>query len=98
MAIVSFCDKVTEEICEGQTTKQGHKRLPQELHEKARIKLARLAAASSLNDLLELRGNRLEILKGDRAGQFSIRINDQYRICFRWVNNNAYDVEITDYH
>ena len=98
MAIVSFRYKVSEEICNSTFTKQSHKRLPAELHEKARIKLARLAATTSLNDLQDLRGNRLEMLKGDRSGQYSIRINGQYRICFRWLDNDAYDVEITDYH
>ncbi len=66
--------------------------------QKAQIKLARISAATSLEDLRELRGNRLEILQGDRQGQYSIRINDQYRICFRWLQENAYDVEIIDYH
>nr|WP_199288930.1 type II toxin-antitoxin system RelE/ParE family toxin [Pseudanabaena sp. FACHB-1998] len=72
--------------------------MPKPLHQKAQIKLARISAASSLEDLRELRGNRLEILIGDREGQYSIRINDQYRICFRWLKENAYDVEIIDYH
>jgi proteic killer suppression protein len=98
MAIKTFRDKVSEDICHGLVSKQSQKRLPPELHEKARIKLARLAAATTLGDLSELRGNRLEILKGDRAGQYSIRINDQYRICFRWQSADAFDVEITDYH
>lgn len=98
MAILTFRDKVSEDICYGRRSKQSQKRLPHELHEKARIKLARLAAAATLNDLSELRGNRFEMLKGDRAGQYSIRINDQYRICFRWQAADAYDVEITDYH
>ncbi len=64
----------------------------------ARTRLARLHAATSLNDLAQIRGNRLEALKRDRAGQHSIRINDQWRICFTWRGGNAYDVEITDYH
>ena len=58
----------------------------------------RLEAANSLRDLAALPGNRLETLKGSRQGQYSIRINDQYRICFRWENGGAYDVEIADYH
>lgn len=57
-----------------------------------------LAAATTLETLRVPPSNRLEQLKGDRAGQWSIRINDQWRICFRWENGNAYDVEITDYH
>ena len=98
MAIRSFKDKITEAVNYGQTTKQTRKLLPAELHQKAQIKLAVLGAATSLNDLLELRGNRLEALKGDRSRQYSIRINDQYRICFEWRGNDAYNVEITDYH
>ena len=63
----------------------------------ARIRLDLLSAATSLMDL-SLPGLRLEKLKGDRAGQYSIRINDQFRICFRWRDGDAHDVEITDYH
>ena len=98
MAIRTFRDRATEDICDGLATKAARKCLPNQLHEKARIKLARLAAASDMNDLSELRGNRFEMLKGDRVGQYSIRINDQYRICFRWEGTDAYDVEIADYH
>jgi len=61
------------------------------------VKLALLNAANSLKDLL-LPGLRLEKLIGDRAGQYSIRVNDQFRICFRWRDGEAHDVEITDYH
>ena len=64
----------------------------------ARTRLARLHAATSLKDLAQIRGNRLEALKRDRAGQHSIRINNQWRICFTWRDGNAYDVEIVDYH
>jgi len=64
----------------------------------ARRKLLYLSQARSLQDLLVPPGNRLETLKGDRKGQHSIRINDQWRICFRWVEGHAYDVEIVDYH
>jgi proteic killer suppression protein len=98
VAIKNFFDKTTEGICHGRVSKSSRKRLPVELHQKARIRLATLAAAVSLNDLSEIRSNRLESLKGDRKGQFSIRINDQYRICFRWQDNEAVDVEIVDYH
>ncbi|MET0752961.1 MAG: type II toxin-antitoxin system RelE/ParE family toxin [Pyrinomonadaceae bacterium] len=98
MALESFKDKLTERINSGEVSKQTRKLLPAELHQKAQIKLAVLGAAISLNDLLELRGNRFEALKGDRKGQYSIRINDQYRICFEWQGSNAYNVEITDYH
>lgn len=98
MAIESFSDKLTERINSGELSKQTQKLLPAELHQKAQIKLAILGAATSLNDLMELRGNRFEALKGDRKGQYSIRITDQYRICFEWRENNAYNVEIVDYH
>ncbi len=98
MAIKTFHDRASEDICNGRATKASRKCLPNQLHEKARIKLARLAAATELNDLTQLRGNRFEMLKGDRVGQYSIRINDQFRICFRWQESDAYDVEITDYH
>jgi proteic killer suppression protein len=64
----------------------------------ARRKLDLLASASRLDDLRAVPGNRLEALKGDRAGQYSVRINDQWRICFRWVGSDATDVEIVDYH
>jgi proteic killer suppression protein len=64
----------------------------------ARRKLEVLAAAASLHDLRSPPGNRLEALRGDRAGQHSIRINDQWRICFPWENGDAFDVEIVDYH
>jgi proteic killer suppression protein len=70
----------------------------QGIQESATRKLLMLDAAHSLEDLRALRGNRLEKLKGNRAGQFSIRINDQWRICFRWLDHDAHDVEIADYH
>ncbi|MCL1493966.1 MAG: type II toxin-antitoxin system RelE/ParE family toxin [Pseudanabaena sp. Salubria-1] len=98
MAIYNFRNKATEDINYGRVTKNSLKLLPKTLHQKAQIKLARISAATSIEDLRELRGNRLETLQGDRQGQYSIRINDQYRICFRWLQENAYDVEIIDYH
>jgi toxin HigB-1 len=66
--------------------------------EKAERKLAIVDAATTLDTLGALPGNRLEALKGDRKGQYSIRINDQWRVCFRWKDGDAYDVEIVDYH
>jgi proteic killer suppression protein len=98
MAIRSFKNKGTEDVNYGRFSKDALKLLPKELHRKAQIKLARLGAVTSLQDLQEIRGNRFEKLKGDRKGQYSIRINDQYRICLRWENENASDVEIADYH
>ena len=64
----------------------------------ARRKLEMIEVGKRLEDLRSPPGNRLELLKGDRAGQYSIRINDQFRVCFRWVENAAWDVEIVDYH
>ena len=68
------------------------------IEEQARTRLIRLDSATSLEDLRALRGNRLEALSGSRKGQFSIRINDQYRICFNWEAKGPTDAEITDYH
>ena len=98
MAIRSFKNKGTEDINYGRSSKDALKILPKELHRKAQIKLARLGAVTSMQDLQEIRGNRFEKLKGDRKGQYSLRINDQFRICFKWENENALDVEIVDYH
>ena len=98
MGIRGFKNQGTENINYGRASKEALRILPKELHRKAQVKLARLGAATSLQDLREIQGNRLEALKGDRKGQYSIRINDQYRICFRWENEQANDVEIIDYH
>jgi len=98
MAIRSFRNEATQDINYGLRSKAARRILPVVLHEKARIKLARLHAAESLRDLATLPGNRFEPLKGDRKGQYSIRINDQYRICFEWRNEMADNVEIVDYH
>jgi proteic killer suppression protein len=98
MAIRNFKNKGTEYVNYGISTQEAFRILPKELHRKARIKLARLGAATSMQDLEEIRGNRFEKLKGERKGQYSIRINDQYRICFKWEKENAVDVEIVDYH
>jgi len=68
------------------------------IEDQARTRLIRLNATQSLKDLAALRGNRLETLKGKRAGQYSIRINDQFRICFKWEEKGPSDVEIVDYH
>ena len=68
------------------------------IEDQVRTRLIRLDSATSLEDLRTIRGNRLEALSGNRKGQFSIRINDQYRICFVWTMKGPSDVEITDYH
>lgn len=98
MGILSFKNRGTEDVNYGRASKEALRILPKELHRRAQIKLARLGAVTSIQDLREIRGNRFEALKGDRKGQYSIRINDQYRICFRWKNENALEVEIVDYH
>ena len=70
----------------------------QGIFDSARGRLLRLDAANDLSELAAIRGNHLETLKGDRKGQYSIRINDRWRICFRWVDADSHDVEIVDYH
>lgn len=70
----------------------------QSIERQARRKLLYLHRARNLQDLRQPPGNQLEALKGDRQGQYSIRINDQWRVCFKWKNGDAYDVEIVDYH
>jgi len=79
-------------------TKAARAVVPALLRKVARRKLAVLALLTELNDLRVSPGNRLEALKGDRAGQHAIRLNDQYRICFVWTGTEAVDVEIVDYH
>jgi proteic killer suppression protein len=98
MTIESFKNNETEDIHYGRVTRNTLRLLPQELHHKAQVKLARLSAASKLHDLQTLPGNRFEALKGDRKGQYSIRVNDKYRICFKWAGADASFVEIVDYH
>ena len=98
MTIQNFKTKGTEDINYGRVTKEALRTLPREMQRRAQIKLARLGAVTSMQDLQEIRGNRFEKLKGERQGQYSIRINDQYRICFKWEKENATDVEIVDYH
>lgn len=74
------------------------KRLPQEVQRRAYRKLRQIHNSTSVNDLRVPPGNRLEALSGDRAGQHSIRVNNQWRICFRWEAGHAFEVEIVDYH
>jgi len=92
--IKSFRDKETERLF----ARQFSRRFSAHLHKTAWSKLALLDAAERLDDLRVPPGNRLEKLSGNREGQYSIRINDQYRVCFEWRAGDAYDVEITDYH
>lgn len=92
--IHSFADKDTARVF----ARERVRKLGPKLQRVAQKRLLILDAAEALEDLKLPPGNRLEKLKGDRAGQHSIRINDQWRICFRWSQNNAHDVEIVDYH
>jgi toxin HigB-1 len=92
--IQSFADGETERFYA--TGKS--RRLPTEIHRRAAMRLTQLNAATRVEDLRLPPSNRLEALKGDRGGQWSIRINDQWRVCFRFVNGDALDVEIVDYH
>jgi proteic killer suppression protein len=94
----SFRNQGIEDIFNGKASKAARVICPQELWKRAGRKLDQIDSAASLDDLKVPPGNRLELLKGDRAGQYSIRINDQYRICFGWSEKGATEVEIVDYH
>ncbi|MEZ5536944.1 MAG: type II toxin-antitoxin system RelE/ParE family toxin [Thiolinea sp.] len=96
--IVSFKDKATEDIFDGANSKQARKACPQTLWRIASRKLDQLDSVNQLEELKIPPGNRLEALSGDRDGFYSIRINEQYRICFAWSDLGPSDVEITDYH
>ena len=91
--IRSFSDRKTRQFFEGRRV-----RAFQGFEEQAARRLMVLDSAETLQDLSALRSNRLEVLAGDRLGQYSIRINQQWRICFRWENDGPYAVEIVDYH
>ncbi len=92
--IRSFACKETEGIWQGRASR----RLPQDIQDRALRKLRQLDAALTLDDLKNPPSNHLEALKGNRDGQLSIRINNQFRICFRWHTGEAHAVEIVDYH
>ena len=92
--IASFADKETERLFR----RLRVRRLPAELHRVMLRKLVQLDAATALDDLRAPPANRLEKLKGDRAGEHSIRVNDQWRVCFRWAHGAPHDVAIVDYH
>jgi toxin HigB-1 len=92
--IRAFKDKETEKVFNGRFSRK----LPHNIQRIAERKLIMLHRSISLNDLRTPPSNRLEALQGDRKGQHSIRINDQWRICFKWGDDGAYEVEITDYH
>ena len=93
--IKTFADKNTKEFWD---TGKSRGMPPANLRSAAKMKLAMLHSAGRLEDLRVPPGNRLEQLRRDRAGQHSIRINDQFRVCFVWRDGDAFDVEITDYH
>lgn len=95
--ILAFADKTTEDIFNGVNSKDARK-IPQTVWRVARRKLDMLNAATDVKDLKSPPGNHLEALQGDLAGKHSIRVNNQYRIVFRWETPNAHEVQITDYH
>jgi proteic killer suppression protein len=96
--IRDFLNIGTEDIFNGKNTKNARKTLPSLMRHVATRKLDQLDSVITLEDLRVPPGNRLEALTGKRKGQYSIRINDQYRICFKWSEAGPYHVEITDYH
>jgi proteic killer suppression protein len=96
--IRAFADGATEDLFNGIDSRRARRACPRPLWAVARRKLTQLNRVRSLAELSILPGNRLERLAGKRAGQHSIRINEQYRVCFRWEEGYADDVEITDYH
>jgi len=95
--ILSFGNKVTEALYNGLDTK-GVRHLPLDMKRKTLNKLDVLNGAHDLLDLRSPPGNRLEALRGDLSGYYSIRVNNQWRIIFRWQDGNAYEVQLTDYH
>ncbi|MEY3903533.1 hypothetical protein EBR21_06605 [bacterium] len=96
--IAHFSDKGTEDIFQRVESREARRVLPVELHRNAAKKLAMINAARFVEDLKIPPGNRLEKLKGTLEGHYSVRINDQWRIVFRWADGSAFDVRICDYH
>jgi proteic killer suppression protein len=95
--IVSFGDKFTADLYHGER-RRSVRRFPSDVRKVAMRKLDALNGASDLNDLRSPPGNRLETLRGDRFGHHSIRVNDRWRLVFRWADGNAHDVSLVDYH
>jgi toxin HigB-1 len=95
--IQSFGDDTTVDLFRERNTRAA-RRIPRELWRTAQRKLKALDVAARLEDLTIPSGNRLERLKGDRGGRYSIRINDQYRVTFRWEQGHAHEVRVEDYH
>ena len=98
MMISTFKNKATEDLFNGVASKPARKACPQSLWRVAARKLDQLDSAESVEDLRVPPGNRLEALSGNRAGEYSIRINEQYRICFQWGSQGPENVEVVDYH
>lgn len=96
--IRSFADEATEDIFDGNSTQRARRACPAALWPVARRKLDQLNRVTDIQQLKVPPGNRLERLRGDRSGQYSTRINEQYRICFCWENGYADEVKVTDYH
>jgi toxin HigB-1 len=96
--IVSFADQGTEDVYNGVDSKDARKICPGDIVRTAVRKLAQLNQAVKLEDIRVPPGNRLEKLRGDREGRYSIRVNDQYRVCFAWSDSGAEEVQIIDYH
>ena len=95
---MEFADRATEDLYNGASWAASRRLVPPDVRRRGLEKLDSIAYATCLDDLRFPPGNRLEALKGDRAGRHSIRINDQYRVCFRWTDAGPVDVEIVDYH
>jgi proteic killer suppression protein len=95
---VRFANAAAEDIANGRSSKAALRTLPVELHARARRQLFVMLNARNLSDLKAPPSNHLERLKHDRAGQHSIRVNQQYRICFTWLDGQAQEIEIVDYH
>lgn len=96
--IGSFANRGTEDLFDGVDSRAARATCPRRLWARVHRKLDQINAARVLKDLAVVPGNRLELLKGDRAGRYSIRVNDQYRVCFEWEESRAEKVEVTDYH
>ncbi|CAN5284384.1 type II toxin-antitoxin system RelE/ParE family toxin [soil metagenome] len=96
--IVSFRNRETRAVYDNESTRTAQRLLPAELWRTAQRKLDQMRRVTRREQLSVPPGNRLKALRGDRAGQHSIRINDQYRICFIWTDRGPAEVEITDYH
>ena len=96
--IISFSDEGTKDVFDGKRSKKASKSCPATIHRVTVRKLDMLNQAEFLDDLRSPPGNRLEVRRADRKGQHSIRINNQYRICFVWMKNGPSHVEIIDYH